>query len=326
MRAAGDAREQQVRRALARLRARARARRSTSAATTSARDALRRRAPRREPPRSASKSGFSVRVDGRRSCRARTRARSARPRARARPARPGSSSRSSSRVAQLVLRVEVARRGRQTATATPLAVRHGARASVARSAVAGRAARARRPPRPAAPATPRQSRRRTSGVGLAPVEVVVVLAVDALDVRDVLEAAASSGRATRAPRRVSTALMPIVVPTTTCSTSAGVERRALQRRGDRARPGSPGSTAPSRRTSGPSRVVDATRSVNVPPVSMPTLIPMPHSGARGAAEAEPFPTSRARSVRGSMTPSRAREESPRDARLVGTPTNHGGSR
>ena len=84
---------------------------------------------------------------------------------------------------------------------------------------------------------------------------------------------------TRAPRRVSTALMPMVVPTTTCSTSAA-SNDALSRAAATALTGLAGFDGTFATHVRPDAASDATRSVNVPPVSIPTLIPMPPSGAR----------------------------------------------
>ncbi len=179
------------------------------------------RAPATTPRRSAAAAASGTRRRSR-SCRARTRARSARPRARARPAASGKRSRSSSRVAQLVLRVEVGEEVADRDARRRPSRRGATSASACSSAVSVERLRSRRPSSSIRSATPRQSGRCTSGVGLRQREVVVVLAVDALDERDVLEALRRQVDDARA-RRVSTALMPIVVPTTTNVDVRGVE-------------------------------------------------------------------------------------------------------
>src|SRR6476619_6766405 len=92
---------------------------------------------------------------------------------------------------------------------------------------------------------------------------------------------------TRAPRVVRTALIPIVVPTTTSSTSAG-SMPASRSAASTVPTGSSGFDATLARNEWPSAST-ATRSVNVPPVSIPTLIGM-------SARTIPFVASEERST------------------------------
>ncbi len=228
---------------------------------------------RRRRPRSARRAASCTRRPPS-WCRARTRARSARSRARARPAGRGSARAAGRRRRPLVLGVEVGEEQADGHRDRAPAVRREARLDELGERRRARSARARRPPR--RPARRRRGSRggALSGVGLRQCEVVVVLAVDALDVRDVLEALGREVERRARPCGCSTALMPIVVPTTTKLDVGRVEARGRRAPAAIAATGLPGFDGTFATYQRPVASSTATRSVNVPPVSIPTLTPM----------------------------------------------------